>query len=139
MKVIAILIFISASIAMLTMDARSTTNNCNNMEKQLIARIWHGWTSMQNAKALEDALRLEAIPSIEANKPAGLRGITLLTGETDNEVEFTTIMYFESIDDVKKFAGDDYEKAHIDPAVAPLLLKYDLRVQHHQVKEIKNW
>ena len=116
-------------------DPSTETKNKNKQ----IARIWRGWTSLENAPKLEKVLRDEAIPSIERNKPKGLRGITLLTLRRNNEVEFTTIMIFDSIESVIDFAGQDYAKAHIDPAVAPFLLRYDLVVDHHQVSETKSW
>lgn len=104
-----------------------------------IVRIWRGWTTIENAAALEKVLRYEAIPSIESAKPKGLKGINLLTLPGKNEVQFTTIMYFESIEAIKEFAGEDYGNAHIDPSVAPLLLRYDKDVEHHTLKETRNW
>ena len=104
-----------------------------------IARIWRGWTSLENAPKLEAILRDEAIPNIENNKPEGLRGIQLFKLQNGDEIMFTTVMYFESIEFVKAFAGEEYSKAHIDPAVRPLLLRYDEVVAHHTVKESRNW
>ena len=107
--------------------------------KAKIARIWRGWTSIEDAEKLELTLRNEAIPSIEKNKPKGLKGIQLLTLQSGNEVMFTTIMYFDSLEAVKAFAGNEYSKAHIDPAVKPLLKRYDQVVEHHTMKELKTW
>ena len=104
-----------------------------------IARIWRGWTSIEDAEKLEHVLREEAIPGIEMNKPNGLKRIELLTMKIGNEVMFTTITYFDSIESVKAFAGNDYSKAHIDPAVRPLLKKYDQTVEHHIIKESRTW
>ena len=104
-----------------------------------IARIWRGWTTVENATALEKILQEIAIPGIEKNKPEGLKGIQFMTLKQENEIMFTTIMYFESLESVKAFAGDDYAKAHIDPAVAPLLNRYDTIVEHHTVKESRTW
>ncbi len=98
-----------------------------------IARIWHGWTTKANANAFERVLVDEAIPGIEKNKPAGYKGIQLLKRDVGNEIEFTTIMMFDSIESVKEFAGEDYETAHIDPKVKPLLLRYDRKSTHHTV------
>jgi len=98
-----------------------------------IARIWHGWTKKENAAKFEKVLVFEAIPSINKNKPEGLKGIQVLKLETENEIEFTTIMWFDTIDSVKEFAGEDYETAHIDPNVKPLLLRYDKKSAHHQI------
>lgn len=95
-----------------------------------IARIWHGWTSIENAEAFETILTTQAIPEIEKNRTAGYIGIQVLRRQLQDEVEFTTIMWFSSIVAVKEFAGDDYERAHVDPEVRPLLLRYDNRPKH---------
>ena len=111
--------------------------NSNTSAK--IARIWRGWTSILDARRLEAILRDEAIPSIEKNKPDGLKGLQLFTLQTGDEVMFTTVMYFDSIESVKAFAGEEYSKAHIDRAVRPLLLRYDEMAAHHTVKESRKW
>lgn len=136
MKFIAPILLIIASIVFLTNSTSSMEPATTNTK---IARIWRGWTSVQNAKKLELILRKEAIPSIEKDKPNGLKGIQLLTLHTGDEVMFTTIMYFDSIESVKAFAGDDYSQAHIDPAVRPLLIRYDKVVEHHSIQESKTW
>jgi hypothetical protein len=120
---IVLLFFIVNSIVFMSYGQNLVTKN--ESSEGLIARIWHGWTTPENASAFEDLLTKEAIPSIENGKIDGLKGIQLLKRDVGNEVEFTTIMWFENLEAVKKFAGEDYEKAHIDPVVAPLLLRYD--------------
>lgn len=136
MKFLAPLLLVVASVALLT-NSTFKMENTNNSIK--IARIWHGWTTVKNAQSLESVLREEAIPSIEKNKPQGLKGIQLFTLQTGEEVMFTTVMYFDSIESVKAFAGEEYAKAHIDPAVRPLLIRSDETAAHHTVKELKNW
>jgi hypothetical protein len=108
-------------------------------ESRTIARIWRGWTSKENADKFQKTLTDEAIPSIESNKPKGCLGIQVLKRETGEEVEFTTIMLFNSLSAIKEFAGEDYEAAHIDPKVKPLLLRYDGRAVHHETLFTKVW
>lgn len=108
-------------------------------ESRTITRIWRGWTSKENADKFQKTLTDEAIPSIESNKPKGCLGIQVLKRETGEEVEFTTIMLFNSLSAIKEFAGEDYEAAHIDPKVKPLLLRYDGRVAHHETLFTKVW
>lgn len=138
MKILALTTLITASIVFLIKNSTETYMNKSD-KSTTIVRIWRGWTSIENATRLERVLREQAIPGIEANKPKGLKGIELLIMENNNEVQFTTVMYFDSIESVKAFAGDDYTKAHIDSSVAPLLLRYDQIVEHHTLKEKKNW
>lgn len=127
------------SLLVSLMKNSTDSNPTPGKSSTTIVRIWRGWTTTDNAIKLERALREEAIPGIEANKPKGLNGIELLTMNTGSEVRFTTIMYFDSIESVKAFAGEDYTKAHIDPSVAPLLLRYDQIVEHHLLKEQRSW
>ena len=136
MKLLAPIALVIALIVFLANSA-STMETSNRSVK--IARIWRGWTSLENAPKLEAILRDEAIPNIENNKPDGLKGIQLFTLQNGDEIMFTTVMYFDSIESVKAFAGEEYSKAHIDPAVRPLLLRYDEVVSHHTVKESRNW
>lgn len=136
MKLLAPIALVIASIVFLANSA-STMETSNRPVK--IARIWRGWTSLENAPKLEAILRDEAIPNIENNKPDGLKGIQLFTLQNGDEIMFTTVMYFDSIESVKAFAGEEYSKAHIDPAVRPLLHRYDEVVAHHSVKESRNW
>ena len=44
----------------------------------MIARIWHGWTSPENADAYEALLKAEIFPGIAAKGVEGYRGIRLL-------------------------------------------------------------
>jgi hypothetical protein len=100
----------------------------------MIARIWNGWTTKQNAAKLESILTTEIIPEFEKNLPTGFRGIQLMTVEDGDQMKFTTIMYFDSLNVVKDFAGENYAVSHIDPKVKPLLTHYDLAAQHSVIK-----
>jgi hypothetical protein len=50
-------------------------------------------------------------------------------------VEFVTIMWFDSLDAVRAFAGPDYETAVVPPKAQTLLLRYDTRSAHYSVAE----
>jgi len=91
----------------------------------MIARIWHGCTSKDNAKAYEDLLKEEIFTGIADKNIPGYKGIRLLKREMENDIEYATIMFFETIDAVKKFMGDDYETAYVLPAAQKLLKSYD--------------
>jgi len=100
----------------------------------MIARIWHGYTNYENAFTYEAMLKEEIFSGIEKRKIKGFIDIQLLMRNLEAEVEFITIMRFDSFDSVKEFAGNDYEKAVIYPDAKPLLLRYDERSQHYEVK-----
>ena len=100
----------------------------------MIARIWHGWTSLENADAYEALLKQEIFVSIQNRKIGGLLGIELLRRSFDTEVEFITIMSFDSIATVRVFAGDDYEAAVVPPKARDLLKRFDERSKHYEIK-----
>jgi hypothetical protein len=52
-----------------------------------------------------------------------------------NEVEFITVMLFDSVESVKQFAGEDYERAYVPPKARELLTRFDERSQHYEIKE----
>jgi heme-degrading monooxygenase HmoA len=99
----------------------------------MIARIWHGYTTKENADSYEKLLKEEVFVGIEQKNVKGYKGIRLLRRELKDETEFTTIMQFESVEDVKQFAGEDYETAYV-PAKARLILKrFDPKSVHCEV------
>jgi heme-degrading monooxygenase HmoA len=101
----------------------------------LISRIWHGWTTPENADAYDSLLRDEIFHGIAGRKLPGYLGIDLLRRELQGTVEFITIMWFESLDAVRAFAGEDYERAVVPPTARKLLLRFDDRSAHYEVRE----
>ncbi len=101
---------------------------------EMICRLWHGWTSPANADAYETLLREEVFRGIAARLPAGYHGIELLRRSTESEVEFITLMWFDSLDVVREFAGPDYEQAVVPPAARALLARFDARSSHFEVR-----
>ena len=99
----------------------------------MIARVWHGWTKPENAKAYEDMLRDEIFPSIAAGNIKGYRGAELFINEDGNEVEFVTLLRFDSMNAVKEFAGVDEGKPVIYPKAEALLTRMDERSRHYRV------
>jgi antibiotic biosynthesis monooxygenase (ABM) superfamily enzyme len=99
----------------------------------MIARIWRGWTKRADAKAYEEMLRNEILPSIAARKIDGYRGAELFIREDDDEIEFLTLLRFDSMDAVKEFAGTDEGKPVIYPKAEALLTRMDDRSQHYRI------
>lgn len=94
-----------------------------------IFRIWHGWTMPGNAAAYERLAQEEAIAE---KKIAGYRGIDLLRRRAGDEVEFVTIMRFDSLANVKAFVGEDYERSFVPPQARAVLKRFDDRSQHYE-------
>jgi hypothetical protein len=99
----------------------------------MITRIWRGWTEPANADAYERLLLDEVFPGIAARAPAGYRGISLGRRDIPGETEFVTIMWFATIEDVKRFAGEDYDIAVVPPKARALLKRFDERSRHYDV------
>lgn len=100
----------------------------------MIARIWHGWTAPSSADAYETLLRGEILFAIQDRRLEGYRGIQLGRRDAGDEVEFVTIMWFDSLDAVRAFAGDDYELAVVPAKARALLSRFDARSQHYEVR-----
>ena len=100
--------------------------------------MWHGWTTSANAGAYEQLLRSEVFEAIARRDITGYRGIELLRRRDGDEVAFVTLMWFESLDAIRAFAGPDAEVAVAPPAAQALLARYDARYDarsaHYEVR-----
>ena len=99
----------------------------------MISRIWHGWTTHENARIYENLLKNEVFPSIENKKVKGYRKISLLKRVLENEVEYITIMLFDNLNSVKEFAGEDYEKSYVPDKARKILSRHDEKSQHYDI------
>lgn len=101
----------------------------------MIGRVWRGWTDRHNAAAYEQLLRSEILPGIAGRGIPGYQGIHLLRRDLEDGVEFMTIMWFDSLDAVRAFAGMDYEAAVVPSKARQLLSNFDYRSAHYEVIE----
>ncbi|MFW9810742.1 MAG: antibiotic biosynthesis monooxygenase [Candidatus Thorarchaeota archaeon] len=101
----------------------------------MISRVWHGWTNRENADAYEELLCTEIFTNIANRSIEGYHGIHLLRRDVEDEVEFVTIMWFDSLDAVRGFAGDNYEVAVVPPKARQLLSRFDKKSAHYEVIE----
>ena len=104
----------------------------------MIARVWHGWTTPANADRYERLLRDTVFPGIAAKGVVGYRGIRLLRRPLEQEVEFVTIMWFDTLDAVRAFAGDHFEEAYVPQAAREVLARFDARSAHYEVREMSD-
>ena len=100
----------------------------------MISRVWHGWTTPANADAYESLLKSEIFAGIRNRQIPGYRGIHLLRRSLGDEVEFVTVMWFDSMEAVRAFAGEDFEVAVVPQQARALLARFDERSQHYEVK-----
>lgn len=99
----------------------------------MICRMWRGWTSRDNAPAYERVVRGEVIPGIEARRIPGFEQIDLLRYDEGEEVLFVTLMWFDALDSIRRFTGDDYTVSHVPPAARAVLSRFDERATHFTV------
>jgi hypothetical protein len=99
----------------------------------MIARLWYAWTSPASADDYERFLRDDIFPAMRGRGYRGLHGLDLLRRPEGDEVEFVTVLWFGSIDDVREFAGEEYERAVVADEDRALLSRFSDRVQHYDV------
>ncbi len=101
----------------------------------MVARVWHGYTTLANADAYEAMLKPELLPGLSSAK--GFRGSYLLRRRAEEEIEFITIILWDSIEDIRAIAGADYERAVVPEERRSLLTRWDEKAAHYDVPASK--
>ena len=104
-----------------------------------IRRVWHGWTTPENADLYQNLLHKEIFPGIESKEIEGYRSVELLRLDQKEEVEFVTIMTFDSIENVISFQGTDYKKSYIPKSAQLLLKRWDKTATHFTAIEKRTY
>jgi antibiotic biosynthesis monooxygenase (ABM) superfamily enzyme len=99
----------------------------------MICRQWRGWTTPENAGAYEGIVRGDVIPGIEARTIPGFRHIDLMRRDLGDEIEFQTLMWFDGLDAIIAFMGEDYAVSHVPAAAQAVLKRFDERAAHFEV------
>ena len=100
----------------------------------MIARVWHGYTTPEHADAYEAMLKPEPLPGL--GKVKGYRGSYVLRRNLGTEVEFITILLWDSIDAIRAVAGADYEAAVVPEERRKVLSRFDARAVHYEVASV---
>ena len=100
-----------------------------------VKRIWHGWTTPENAGTCRNLLHNEIFPGIEAKRIPGARSIEWFQRVLDDEVEFITVMTFNSLQNVIDFQGEDYTRCYVPDAARAVLKRWDLHSAHYECIE----
>jgi heme-degrading monooxygenase HmoA len=103
----------------------------NDAGGTVIARIWHGWTKAEDADGYEAHLKPELLP--ELSKVKGFQASYLLRRLVGDEVEFATIILWDSIEAIRAVAGENYETAVIPEERRKYLKRFDARAAHFEV------
>lgn len=99
----------------------------------MIARMWRGWTTAENAGAYEKLLREVVYPGLQTIN--GYLGGYIFRRDGKEECEFVTVNLFESMDAVKTFAGSDYEVPVFEPEARRLLSRVEPIARHYDVRK----
>lgn len=97
----------------------------------MVARIWHGRTKSEDLIEYSQFMNEVAIPDYK--KTPGFVKLTFLRRVENNVAHFTLITYWESLDVIKNFAGNDSEKAKYYPKDSDYLLEFEEKVVHYDV------
>ena len=97
----------------------------------MIARIWHGVTEAAKADEYLDYLNETGVPDYRGTE--GNRGVYVLRRIEDEEAHFLTLSLWDSMDDVKRFAGAEPERPKYYPADERSLLNFEPTVRHYEV------
>jgi heme-degrading monooxygenase HmoA len=97
----------------------------------MIVRMWRGYAIRERADDYVKHLQQTVVP--ELRQIDGFKGIYLLRRNSFDDVEFVVLTFWESMDAIRKFAGENPELAVVAPAAQKLFRKYDPIVKHFEI------
>jgi heme-degrading monooxygenase HmoA len=97
----------------------------------MIARVWQGFAIRERVDDYVKHLQQSVVP--ELRQIDGFKGIYLLRRESSDDVEFMVMTLWESMDAIRKFAGENPEVAVVAPAARVLFREYDAKVKHFEI------
>ena len=97
----------------------------------MIARMWRGSAIRERADDYVKHLQQSIVP--ELRQTDGFKGVYLLRRESSDDVEFVVLTLWESMDAIRKFAGENPEIAVVAPTARVLFREYDAEVKHFEI------
>ena len=97
----------------------------------MIARIWQGATPEAKAEQYLDYMRQTGVKELRATE--GNRGVYVLRRIDNGQAEFTFISLWESWEAIRRFAGDEVERAVYYPEDSDYLASLTPKVTHYEV------
>lgn len=98
----------------------------------MIARLWRGWTKRVDAETYESLLAEKVLPGLQ--RVPGYRGGYVLRHDNPEETEFVVVNFFESMEAVRRFAGENYTAAVFEPEARRLLSRIEPEAMHYRVR-----
>jgi heme-degrading monooxygenase HmoA len=103
------------------------------MKSQKITRIWHGITDSKHAEEYLDFLLRSGVPDYKRN--AGNLSVKILRRVEGDKCHFWTVTEWDSYESIKRFAGEDFEKAKYYPEDPDYLVEFEPHVVHCETFE----
>jgi hypothetical protein len=103
----------------------------------MIGRLWHRWTKRENGDRYEEFVRSKVLPSYY--KILGYKGAYFFRLEGQDKTEFVALTFFENMQAVRRFAGEDYEAAVVPPEGRKLLSRFDQKSRHYKIVSSPEW
>src|SRR4026208_2205 len=97
----------------------------------MIVRIWHGRVPASKAEAYRDFLNQRAIPDYQSVQ--GNMSVHILERNEGEITHFITMTFWENLEVIKRFAGEDLETAKYYPEDKDFLLEFESTVTHYEV------
>ena len=97
----------------------------------MIARMWFGRTKAQDYDTYSTYLEESGVAALK--ETAGNRGVMVVRRLDGNEAEFGVISFWDSLDNVKAFAGEDVDVARYFPDDERFLLEFTPKLKHFEV------
>ena len=97
----------------------------------MIARVWTGRTKAEDYDTYLAYLEESGVAALHATP--GNRGVMVLRRHEGDQAEFSIMSFWDSLDDVKAFAGEDVDAARYYPEDERFLLEFAPRVKHFEV------
>jgi hypothetical protein len=97
----------------------------------MIARIWHGAVPAAKGDEYLDRMRKVALPDYKST--SGNRGAFCLQRVEGDAVHFEMLTFWEDIDAIKRFAGDEFQLAKYYDFDRSFLIELEPYVRHYTV------
>jgi heme-degrading monooxygenase HmoA len=101
------------------------------VESWMIVRTWRATATA--AGAAEYGVHFERVVLPKLRALDGFRGAVVLTEEAGEVVRVEDLTFWESLDAVRAFAGEELEVAVVDEVAQGMLLDFDRGVTHRDV------
>lgn len=97
----------------------------------MIARYWRGLVKRDSADAYIAHLQSDTLPQLV--QLAGFHDARILRRELPQGVEFLVVTFWESLDAIRAFAGNDVESAVVPPQARDMMIEYERKSRHYEV------